>query len=120
MDKTEALKQKTILYVEDDEDTLELFSIMLKPYVKDMYLASNGLEGLTMFEDLNPDIVITDIEMPKMNGLELLEKIKASDKNKPVIVITAFKDEAHKASKADALIIKPINKQEVLSTLKNL
>jgi len=120
MDKRALLKEKNILYVEDDRETVELFTMMFEKYVNKMDSAYNGRDGLELFINNRPDIVITDIEMPVMNGIELLEKIKDIDPSIPVIVITAFRDEAHMAKKASEIIIKPINKNDVLLALENL
>ena len=61
--------------------------------------------------------MITDIEMPNMNGLELLEKVKELNPAEPVVVITAFEDEAHEAKQADAILIKPVHRESLLRTL---
>jgi CheY-like chemotaxis protein len=120
MQNQDNLKSKTILYVEDDSDTVEVFKLILSRFTKEIYTASNGKEGLEMYKKLKPDIVISDIEMPVMSGLELLEEIKKDDPNRPVVIITAFRDEAHNAVKADAVLIKPINRVELQEVLGRL
>lgn len=71
----DSFRNITLLYVEDDEMTLEEISFFLKKYVKKLIVAKNGEEGLELFKEHNPDMVITDIQMPIMNGLEMSKKI---------------------------------------------
>ena len=120
MDKKELLKQKTILYVEDDEVALEVLSSILRFYTKTVYTAKNGKEGMEKVKELNPDLVLTDLEMPVMNGIVFLEKIKEYKSELPVVVITAFEDEVHLAKGADGVIVKPVKKELLLQKLQGL
>lgn len=104
------LKTKTVLLVEDDRDTAFIFRKMLSHLVKEVQAVDNGEEALERLESYNADIIITDIEMPVMNGLELLREIKKRSPEKVVAIITAFEDEAEKAGEADAVLIKPVLK----------
>ncbi len=88
----EFLKQLTILYVEDEDDVKEQFSRFLKRRIKTLYTASNGREGLKLFKRYNPDIIVTDIQMPKMSGLAMAETIREVNSEIPIIVITAFNE----------------------------
>jgi YesN/AraC family two-component response regulator len=113
----QVLLDKRVLFVDDDETTREVMQNTFKRRFSEVYLAENGKEGFEVFEEKKPDVVVTDIEMPIMNGLKLLEKIKTSHPDKPVVIVTAFSDEAHKASKADAIIIKPVNRNDLFAAL---
>lgn len=88
----EKLKNFTLLYVEDDADTLELIKLMLKDKVKALYTAKDGKEGLTKFKQKNPDIVLSDIMMPKMNGIEFSKEIKLINPKVPIVFLTAFNE----------------------------
>ena len=84
------LKTLTVLYVEDDADTREQFSNFLRRSVGTLIVAADGVEGLEAFEKHLPDIVITDILMPQMDGLAMAGAIRAIMPHVPIIVITAF------------------------------
>ena len=86
------LKQFSLLYVEDDEHIREQLALFLKRRVGAFYLATNGAEGLELYRTYQPDLVVSDILMPEMNGLEMAEKIKAIDPDAPIIVTTAFNE----------------------------
>jgi len=87
---------------------------------QNVWLASNGADGLDSFVRNRPDIVITDIHMPIMNGLELTREIKKIDPKEPVVIITGFEDELHKAQLADAVLVKPIKKEALFEILLKL
>jgi diguanylate cyclase (GGDEF)-like protein len=86
------LKNFTLLFVEDDKTAQKHMQMILEDDVKEFYQALDGREGLTVFEDKNPDIIISDINLPFLNGLELTSEIKKRDKTKPVIIMSAYDD----------------------------
>jgi len=98
MDKS-FLKDIVVLYVEDEQDVLNLTKDILGKFVKKVITAENGLEGLELFqrsyntpEEEKIDLVVTDINMPKMSGLEMIEKIHEIDRSTPSIITTAHTD----------------------------
>lgn len=82
----------SILYVEDQLDTQGELAEILSLYVDQVELASNGQEGLIKYQELLPDIIITDIQMPIMSGLEMIQNIRQKDPDIPIIVTSAFND----------------------------
>jgi len=120
--KLENLGKISILYVEDDKTIQVIFANILKKFVKNLYIAENGEEGLEKFNKFNPDIVITDIQMPKMNGIELIEEIRKKNKSIPIIITTAFNNIEYpiKAIKLgiDGFFLKPI--EDIQGYLRNL
>jgi signal transduction histidine kinase len=86
------LKNFTLLYVEDNEETLELIKLMLKEKVKTLYTAKDGVDGLRKFKQKNPDIILSDIMMPKMNGIEFSKEIKKINPKVPIVFLTAFNE----------------------------
>ncbi len=85
----------SVLYVEDQIDIQEEFVDILSFFVDTITIASNGDEGLKKFHETSPDIIITDIQMPVMNGLDMIKKIREKDKDIPVIVTSAFNDSSY-------------------------
>jgi len=86
---TELLKNITVLYVEDEDQVREEVIHFCKNFIPHFHTAKNGEEGIKLFHKIKPDIIITDIQMPKMNGLEMIKKINT---NIPIIVSTAYSD----------------------------
>ncbi len=86
------MEKEKILVVDDDLSTRESLEIFLKENEFKTFLASDGQEGIELFEKIKPDLVITDLRMPKIDGMLLLKKIKKIDTNIPVVVITAYED----------------------------
>jgi diguanylate cyclase (GGDEF)-like protein/PAS domain S-box-containing protein len=78
-----------VMYVEDEPATRDMIARMLKREVRALYLAENGKEGLELFMRHRPDVVVTDIRMPVMNGLDMAEQIKGVDPRTQVIVTSA-------------------------------
>jgi PAS domain S-box-containing protein len=86
------LQSLTVLYVEDEELSREMGSEFLSRIVGILITAQNGAEGLKAYQEHNPDIVVTDIQMPIMDGLTMLQKIRTLEKDRlvPAIILTAF------------------------------
>jgi PAS domain S-box-containing protein len=86
------LKDLSILYVEDDEEIRDQLSQFLRRRVGTLHTAVNGREGLAAFRAHRPDIVISDIRMPIMDGLDMVDAIKREWPTTPVIMTTAFNE----------------------------
>lgn len=115
------LKEVTVLYVEDEEQVRHNIGLALKRRVKQVELAENGQEGLDRFRTFHPDIIITDLEMPVMNGLEMIRKIReACKRDCPIIVLTAYRDEEHFTEQADAYLYKPVIIDELETLIARL
>ena len=81
-----------ILIIDDDDSTRETLSIYLKELNYETFSANGGKKGIELVKKINPDLVISDIKMPDMNGLDVLKIIKEFDDLIQVIMITAFDD----------------------------
>ncbi len=82
----------TILYVEDEENVRTMLSRFLQRFCKELYVAQDGQEGLELYKKHTPDIIISDIKMPKMSGLEMLSAIKKENPSQFVLLLTAHSD----------------------------
>lgn len=105
---SELLKQQTVLYVEDEEIARQSIGIFLRRHVGELLLAANGSDGLARYQENRPGIVITDLEMPIMSGMEMIRRIRELDQAVPIIITTAYDDEAHQCPDADRVILKPV------------
>ena len=108
-----------ILIVEDEPISLEMLSKTLKEDYN-VLTADNGKKGFELYKKFNPHIIISDLNMPIMNGIELIQKIRELDQNSKII-ITTFKDDVQTLLQATELklfkyLIKPID----FTTLKNI
>ena len=81
-----ALKQMKLLYVEDDEDTRMALTQLLKRMGAKVFAAGNGEEGLEIFHKVSPDILIVDLILPQISGVEMLRQIRKADQEIKVIV----------------------------------
>ncbi len=119
MSAAEMLKNMTVLLVEDEQFPREAIGRFLKSQVAAVHLAANGLEGLELFSTVQPDVVITDLEMPVMNGLEMIRKIRTLGRTVPIIIVTGYDDDQHKTDLADRTLIKPIVFSKLLEALES-
>lgn len=118
-------KQKTILLVEDENEVREYLLSDLSQYYK-VYTASNGNEGLVELKKHMPDIIISDVMMPEMDGIEFVEKIRQDARYNQVriIMLTAKIRDDEKIEGievgADAYLTKPYNMDVLFATINNL
>ena len=82
--------RKRILVVDDEKSMCDYLSIILEKEGYETLTASNGKEALLLLEQSPPDLIIQDIKMPGMDGIELLRKTKSISKNLPVVIMTAY------------------------------
>lgn len=116
------LKTVSVLFVEDDADVREQLSQFLKRRVGTLYVAENGQEGLELWRRHKPEVVVTDIMMPVMDGLKMAELIRQENHSVPIIVTSAFND-AKFLLKAidlgiDKYVIKPVNTALLLQAIQ--
>lgn len=89
--------QKTILIIDDDREIAGTLQMVLQNSGYLVQMANNGVEGQRLIDSLKPDLVITDMMMPKMGGFPVLEYLKSLDNPPPVIMVTANEGGRHKA-----------------------
>ncbi|QZY53612.1 Na-translocating system protein MpsC family protein [Crassaminicella profunda] len=122
MKKKSILYNLKVLYVEDEEMIREELASFIKRRVGKLYIAVDGEDGLMKFNEYEPDLIITDLKMPKMNGLEMAKKIRNIDQTCPIIVITAISDVDSIINTIDVgidkYIIKPIDTRELVATME--
>jgi len=88
----EYLKNLTILCIDDNETTNILYEVMLKDVVKKIIFARDGIDGFEKFCDNHIDIIITDYQMPNMDGIEFTKKVREKNKDIPIILVSEIED----------------------------
>ncbi|MDD5328524.1 MAG: diguanylate cyclase [Sulfuricella sp.] len=116
------LKNISVLYVEDDADIREQLSRFLRRRVGKLYTAADGAEGLAVWRRHKPEVVVTDIMMPVMDGLSMAEAIKTENRSVPVIVTTAFNETGFFLKAIDLgidkYVIKPVKTDLLLQAIQ--
>ena len=117
----EKFSNLTLLYVDDDEIIRQNAIEYLEEFFKDVLQAKNGQEAFKIYKEQKPDIIITDIQMPKLNGLDMAQQIRKKDKTTPIIIATAFTDESYLLKAVELQLIKyitkPINSKKLKEAL---
>lgn len=121
-DDADLMKNISVLYVEDDADIRRHLAEFLRRRVGKLYIAANGQEGLELWRQHRPEVVVTDIMMPVMGGLKMAELIQRENPSVPIIVTTAL-NETESFLKAidlgiDKYVIKPINTELLLHAIQ--
>lgn len=123
--ESESAQQKSVLVVEDHPDLQNYISRILSPYFR-VITAANGVEALQILEKESVDLITSDVMMPKMNGMDLLQKLRSTETTKrtPVIMITAVVDDESRFSALEIgvndYITKPFYARELLARANNL
>ncbi len=114
-------KGLSVLYVEDDDEIREIVAAILAKFFKEVNTAVNGQEGLDIYKQTTCDLVISDIRMPVMDGIEMVKNIKDIESDQPVIITSAYDDSEYLLELINAgvekFILKPIDDDKFLSVL---
>lgn len=110
-----------ILVVEDDLAVLEALKLMLEEYYE-VLVAVNGIEAVKLYEKFKPDIVLMDIAMPDMDGVEATKEILKKDPNAVILCVTAFA--AHRGKEileagAKEIIEKPFTRKKLIERIES-
>lgn len=118
------LKSSSVLIVEDNPELRAKFFQHLSYFVGKIFQASNGLEGLKLYEENKPSFIITDIEMPEMDGLEFINTIRKKDSQIPIIIATAYSNKEYlfSAIKLQLIeyLVKPIQLDLFIQALESV
>jgi len=110
--------QITILYVEDEDDIRDGYSRALKRISKELITAPNGEVGLQKYKEFSPDVIISDIKMPIMNGIAMVKAIKDIKPDANIIFTTAHSESGYLLEaieiQVDGYLLKPVNKRALI------
>ena len=126
IDKDTKIKLKTmsLLYVEDEDELRETMLHSFKRRFLKVLVGKNGQEGLDLYKEHNPDFIITDIKMPIMDGIQMVENIRQTNKTIPILILSAYDDKKYLMSAIDnqvtKYIVKPITNSTFLPVLNSL
>lgn len=113
-----------VLVIDDDEMTLSLMQLLLQEEGYEVFSTADGPQGIAIYKQRAPDIVLLDLGLPSMNGLEVLRRLRSIDDSAKVIVVTGHGSEesAEVALLYGALeyVRKPVDHQSLLQLLKSL
>ncbi len=117
---------KTGLVIEDSEDNMVLITRFLEKFRYRVLQAESGIKGIEMALEKHPDFIILDIQLPDINGIEVLKSIRSKDsgKNIPIIAMTSFAMSGDRenflAAGCDGYIEKPIDPNLVISQIRKI
>lgn len=112
----------TIVYIEDDINIRKYISEFLQRYCPNLYEASTAEEGLKLYKDHKPHILLVDINLPKMSGMEFISQIRENDKKTKIIISTAYTNKEFTLEAIELHIcrylVKPITSKDLVEALK--
>lgn len=114
----------TILFVEDTTEQRDLMVMFLGMNGYQVEVANNGIEGLARARELEPDLILLDLGMPRMDGYQMMEELHTDEtlKDIPIVVISAWATVKHReraeAAGADAFITKPFELTHILTMVQ--
>lgn len=118
------LKNLNALLLEDDDSLRDELKEILSIFFKNVYSAENGLVGLDLYKSKNIDIIFTDYVMPQMDGCTFIKKIRESNKDIPVLILTNYTDKDKLLSlitlNITEFLIKPVNYENIVEVLEKI
>jgi DNA-binding response OmpR family regulator len=122
--KNKALKELKVLLVEDEENIARLLKDAIGDNFHSFIVASDGVEGRELFLKIKPDIVITDIMMPRLSGLDMAKELKQINSDIPIIILSAFSEKEKLFDAIDIGVtkyfLKPFDPDELLDYINSL
>lgn len=116
------IKNMTILYAEDELGIRKNIADSLSYYCKEVLEAGDGQEAYEIYEEKEPDIILSDIHMPNVNGIEFVKKVRKDNRDIPIVMITAHTDKEYLLEAVELhmekYIVKPVDIDELFETLE--
>lgn len=113
-----------LLYVEDNPDSREATQLIFDEFFKEIIVAVDGQDGYEKFQKHSIDIIITDINMPRLDGLKMIKKIREIDSDVPILVLSAYNESGYFMESikigVEGYLLKPIDINQFLGSLKGI
>ncbi len=118
------LKNRTLLYIEDDVDVLQNISSFMQNYFASVHMAADAEIGFEIFNSKPIDLLIVDIELPGINGIEFIKKVRKVNATIPIVVVSAYTNTDYLLEsvelKIDKYIVKPFTSKKIYSLLDKI
>lgn len=115
---------KTLLYAEDDRETRENYTYVLGALFERVYTAADGNEALRLYKEHSPDVLLLDISMPHLDGLDTAAMIRRHDYRTPIVMLTAHSERERLMQavnlKLDAYLLKPVDDNQLMNTMTQI
>ena len=109
---------QTVLYIEDNQDNIDIVVHILEREGYNVHICQNGIDGLEKAEEITPDLILVDLHLPGMNGLEITRRLREIDTlaDTKIMILTAdiYSREEGKTAGADDFMAKPIRRRTFL------
>lgn len=116
------MKSYTVLYVEDDSDIRSYITEFLKRYCKEVYACDTSEEGMELYHKFHPDILLLDINLPGISGIDFATKIRLNDKKTRILISTAYTDKAFMLRAIELeltrYLVKPVTSEELFNAFE--
>jgi PAS domain S-box-containing protein len=120
--KTTDKLKVSLLYVEDDRLLRNVYRNILLSIVDEVYVAANGEEGLEAFQEHHPDIILTDVRMPVMNGLDMIRRIRKLDADVRIVILSAFGESRYYLGAIESgvkgYLLKPVDTDVLINMIR--
>lgn len=117
-------RANTLLYVEDDPETRENYEYVLKTLFKHVYTAADGKKALELYHEKKPQIVLLDIVLPQIDGLEVAKQIREHDAYTHIVMLTAYSQQEQLLRavnlQLDAYLLKPVDDALLINKMQNI
>ena len=115
------MKNLTLLYIEDDTDIQRCLGEFLERYTSNLYLAQSAEEGMKLYEEIAPDIILLDINLPGKSGIDFARELRKTNHDTRIIISTAHTDKAFLLAAVELeltrYLVKPVTSMELMEAL---
>jgi DNA-binding response OmpR family regulator len=115
------MKNLTLLYIEDDPEIQRCLSEFLERYTSNLHLAQSAEEGMLLYEEIDPDIILLDINLPGKSGIDFARELRKADHNTRIVISTAYTDKAFLLTAVELeltrYLVKPVTSMELMEAL---